>query len=228
MRTFIISEVEVENLGGCGICFEDFRNGEQVYDVPCYHVYHMNCIESWWKIEANCPTCRSEEITGVVGGAKLRHRKISQWNCEKTGKARGKKLSDLTNREIMKRLRDLKVKVPGDCSRLEAIELLLIADPQMGVRIKEDIDEEEEEEEEEQKEEEQPPKESYYRSPSPPPELSLEEEQLGMSLQHLKSLSTKDLLAVLRSFDIPTVGVLEKHELHIRLKQYLQQQQQQQ
>ncbi|CAH0559368.1 unnamed protein product [Brassicogethes aeneus] len=44
----------------CSICLDflarDFKN------LPCGHVFHTRCIESWFRNKRNCPVCRSEAL----------------------------------------------------------------------------------------------------------------------------------------------------------------------
>ena len=42
----------------CVICLEDFRNGENVINLPCIHLFHKNCINDWLKNQNSCPICK--------------------------------------------------------------------------------------------------------------------------------------------------------------------------
>ena len=43
----------------CAICLEEWTDGEQVRRLPCYHVYHPNCIDQWFtEHKWICPSCR--------------------------------------------------------------------------------------------------------------------------------------------------------------------------
>lgn len=47
----------------CGICFEEFVDGEQVSVMPCPcrgHRFHPDCITKWLGINITCPLCRHE------------------------------------------------------------------------------------------------------------------------------------------------------------------------
>lgn len=56
----------------CNICLESFEAGERVLSLPCYHYYHVGCLEEWFKgkdLEGmKCPVCSKGVVQGVVGG----------------------------------------------------------------------------------------------------------------------------------------------------------------
>ncbi|XVE85911.1 hypothetical protein DITRI_Ditri17bG0129600 [Diplodiscus trichospermus] len=45
---------------GCVICLEELKVGSYASQMPCSHMFHSNCIESWLKKKNNCPICRFE------------------------------------------------------------------------------------------------------------------------------------------------------------------------
>ncbi len=42
----------------CVICMEDFKNGDVTTNLPCLHMFHTNCIQSWLKKQNTCPICK--------------------------------------------------------------------------------------------------------------------------------------------------------------------------
>lgn len=42
----------------CVICMEDFKNGDKTTNLPCLHMFHTNCIQSWLKKQNTCPICK--------------------------------------------------------------------------------------------------------------------------------------------------------------------------
>jgi len=42
----------------CVICMEDFKNGDVTTNLPCLHMFHTNCIQSWLKTQNTCPICK--------------------------------------------------------------------------------------------------------------------------------------------------------------------------
>lgn len=44
----------------CVICLNDFKKDDTVYDTPCKHTYHKDCLDKWFKENNTCPTCRTK------------------------------------------------------------------------------------------------------------------------------------------------------------------------
>ncbi|KAF5892520.1 synaptonemal complex protein 3 isoform X1 [Clarias magur] len=44
----------------CQICFSDYKKGEKLRILPCFHDYHVKCIDRWLKENATCPICRAD------------------------------------------------------------------------------------------------------------------------------------------------------------------------
>lgn len=42
----------------CQICFSDYANGDKLRMLPCFHDYHVKCIDRWLKDNITCPICR--------------------------------------------------------------------------------------------------------------------------------------------------------------------------
>ena len=47
------------NKPSCAICIMDFELDEEVRVLPCKHYFHTDCVDSWLKMNATCPTCRA-------------------------------------------------------------------------------------------------------------------------------------------------------------------------
>ncbi|KAL6848030.1 hypothetical protein ACP4OV_022158 [Aristida adscensionis] len=48
----------------CCICLSKFSNNEDLRELPCAHVFHMECIDKWLQINALCPLCKA-----AIGGS---------------------------------------------------------------------------------------------------------------------------------------------------------------
>ncbi|GJN37300.1 hypothetical protein PR202_gb26236 [Eleusine coracana subsp. coracana] len=48
----------------CCICLSKFSNDEDLRELPCAHVFHMECVDKWLEINALCPLCKAE-----IGGS---------------------------------------------------------------------------------------------------------------------------------------------------------------
>ncbi|XP_051915853.1 E3 ubiquitin-protein ligase RNF6 isoform X2 [Hippocampus zosterae] len=42
----------------CQICFGDYDDGDQLRMLPCFHDYHVACIDRWLRENTTCPICR--------------------------------------------------------------------------------------------------------------------------------------------------------------------------
>ncbi|KAF9963531.1 hypothetical protein BGZ65_002551 [Modicella reniformis] len=50
----------------CAICLADYEVGEQVRTLPCYHQYHLGCIDPWLLDMASlCPICKRDLWPGA-------------------------------------------------------------------------------------------------------------------------------------------------------------------
>eukprot|EP00795_Rhopilema_esculentum_P008311 gene8311-14274_t len=55
-----LTERTESNESCCIICLIHFKTGQEVRKLPCQHIYHINCIDKWLKMNRLCPTCRSD------------------------------------------------------------------------------------------------------------------------------------------------------------------------
>ena len=44
----------------CIICKDKLCKEQEVYILPCGHIFHKDCISTWLKKKAECPTCRTD------------------------------------------------------------------------------------------------------------------------------------------------------------------------
>ncbi|XP_065837991.1 uncharacterized protein [Oscarella lobularis] len=42
----------------CVVCMTDFVEGEDIRRLPCFHTFHIACIDPWLKTNRVCPVCR--------------------------------------------------------------------------------------------------------------------------------------------------------------------------
>ena len=42
----------------CTICLEDFKVKDKLIYLPCFHLFHKDCIISWAKENSICPLCK--------------------------------------------------------------------------------------------------------------------------------------------------------------------------
>ena len=44
----------------CTVCYSDFEDSEQLKMLPCFHKFHVGCIDSWLKLHSLCPICKED------------------------------------------------------------------------------------------------------------------------------------------------------------------------
>ena len=44
----------------CVICLEDFKNGDEVLYLPCFHLFHKTCLLNWFRGHDDCPICKTQ------------------------------------------------------------------------------------------------------------------------------------------------------------------------
>ncbi|KAI4334486.1 hypothetical protein L6164_019172 [Bauhinia variegata] len=60
MSQFKKSDEEKASNTDCAICLGEFEEGEWLKHLPnCNHVFHVSCIDTWFRSHSNCPLCRS-------------------------------------------------------------------------------------------------------------------------------------------------------------------------
>ena len=44
----------------CIICLQEFKNGQNIYKLPCDHIFHIRCLNKEIKYRQKCPMCRKK------------------------------------------------------------------------------------------------------------------------------------------------------------------------
>ena len=50
----------------CSICLGEYEEGEQLAKLPCAHIYHDECINSWCSNHIRCPLCNYDLESGAA------------------------------------------------------------------------------------------------------------------------------------------------------------------
>lgn len=53
----------------CAICLGEYEEGEEVKTLPCFHVFHTECVDRWLKVNKICPFCKQSIRPGDGPGA---------------------------------------------------------------------------------------------------------------------------------------------------------------
>ena len=51
-------EAEEEEGDKCTICLSEFEVDEDVRRLPCFHLFHVECVDQWLGQNKRCPICR--------------------------------------------------------------------------------------------------------------------------------------------------------------------------
>ncbi|XP_075514970.1 uncharacterized protein LOC142549930 isoform X2 [Primulina tabacum] len=51
---------EISRVVSCAVCMDEFAVGEKLRRMPCFHLYHGECIFPWLHGRNTCPVCRYE------------------------------------------------------------------------------------------------------------------------------------------------------------------------
>ena len=61
-QPLILNKKEVKNEAlfteGCVICLERYQKNDKIVTLKCNHIFHIECIEEWFKSKKSCPLCR--------------------------------------------------------------------------------------------------------------------------------------------------------------------------
>nr|GEV16805.1 RING-H2 finger protein ATL80-like [Tanacetum cinerariifolium] len=47
----------------CAICLSECQESDELRVLPCQHVYHLTCVDTWFDSHSSCPTCRLDLTT---------------------------------------------------------------------------------------------------------------------------------------------------------------------
>ena len=61
----------------CSICLKDINNNDK-FITDCNHIFHIECINKWYKISHRCPLCRHSKFY-----INIKSREINYWKRAK-------------------------------------------------------------------------------------------------------------------------------------------------
>jgi hypothetical protein len=74
----IHANTSVQDCTECGVCFELHQDDDMVVELPCGHVYHVDCVEDWLQRHCTCPSCRYELPTDDIMYERGRKERMKQ------------------------------------------------------------------------------------------------------------------------------------------------------
>lgn len=60
VRKYFPIESNDTELTQCPICLCDYESGDDVRTLPCFHYFHVSCIDSWLNQHSVCPLCKND------------------------------------------------------------------------------------------------------------------------------------------------------------------------
>lgn len=61
------AQASLEEKDECVICFNEFKQGDAIKELPCLHkCFHEACIDTWLHRDASCPLCKQRLVRGCV------------------------------------------------------------------------------------------------------------------------------------------------------------------
>ena len=64
-KSFKMDEIELKKLNesshdNCIICLENYKINDKTTYLPCFHIFHENCLIEWFRRKNNCPLCKKD------------------------------------------------------------------------------------------------------------------------------------------------------------------------
>lgn len=77
-KEHVLFNVDIKRQNQCGVCITDFEEGESACILPCWHIFHKECVDPWMKKHNSCPNCRVNN-----GNEKTNLTKENMQKCKK-------------------------------------------------------------------------------------------------------------------------------------------------
>ena len=93
----LLSSFDNNEEPSCSICLCEYEHGERVTKLPCGHIYHETCLNSWTANHFRCPLCNYDLMDGFEQPLSAQQR-ARQRNLEEQRAFRTMALSTLGRR----------------------------------------------------------------------------------------------------------------------------------
>ncbi|CAI2729487.1 unnamed protein product [Schistosoma spindalis] len=54
----LFDDDSIKKLHNCSICMENYHIGDRIMGLPCFHMFHYDCLYAWIDKNLQCPMCR--------------------------------------------------------------------------------------------------------------------------------------------------------------------------
>ena len=51
-------EADAPACASCAVCLEEYRSGDELTTLPCFHSFHSVCCRQWLQQSGTCPVCK--------------------------------------------------------------------------------------------------------------------------------------------------------------------------
>ena len=62
LQKYTIAQYTSDVTGECAVCLNDFDESNELIKLNCDHIFHLECIANWNRIQSTCPSCRNEYL----------------------------------------------------------------------------------------------------------------------------------------------------------------------
>ena len=73
----------------CAICLNDLHDGDACRQLPCDHLFHVDCIDQWFTLSVACPMCKRNIRAIIMGDAEEPQRGLQSRPRAPSGETQG-------------------------------------------------------------------------------------------------------------------------------------------
>lgn len=80
-----------QHIDSCAVCLENLGSNSMFRQLPCEHVFHQGCIDTWFQKHVTCPVCNTSIVESCSETARVEASELIRKNTECRQKALMKK-----------------------------------------------------------------------------------------------------------------------------------------